>query len=203
MVDEPCGLGVLDEQSQSFPDAPPGLIDRAALRVTPTDATHRGHPPARTIPFVDDVVCLHDFFNHPGPRHRSRSWSRSSRTRRGDATLSAWSRRTLLISGSVAAPWPSSVPLSMDRSSQSVYLTRQICQGTSDASLGCRRAAPTALQCRRHTGCHANAAKRWPKPSGRGGPPPQQERATLGCSSGRRLIRRGRSLAVAASEASG
>lgn len=67
--------GVVDEEFHGFDDAAPGFINRTALRVATTHASHRGHPPAGLVSLVGNAIGLHGFFNHSFPRQGSRSRS--------------------------------------------------------------------------------------------------------------------------------
>jgi hypothetical protein len=80
---------IVNEQFQRLPDPAPSLVDSAALCVTAAHPAHRSHPPPRLISLVGHVVTLHGFFNHPFPRHGSKS--RSMRRRRpGPMSSPAW-----------------------------------------------------------------------------------------------------------------
>src|SRR5262245_24342276 len=66
---------IVDEQLQCLSDAAPSLVNGAALCVAATYSAHGGSPPARFVSLVSHAIRLHDFFNHPFPRHGSRSRS--------------------------------------------------------------------------------------------------------------------------------
>jgi hypothetical protein len=75
VIDELCSARAVDEHLHGFNDAAPRFIHGATLCVAPTQFPDRSDPPTRSISFVGDVIRLHDFFNHPFPRHGSRSRS--------------------------------------------------------------------------------------------------------------------------------
>jgi hypothetical protein len=82
-------LHVIDKESQCFPNAAPGLVNRSTLSVAPTDGRNRCLPPAGLIPGELHTIRFsrrHTSFlyrprSHRFPRHgsRSRSWRAGSR----------------------------------------------------------------------------------------------------------------------------
>jgi hypothetical protein len=81
--------GLSTNNSICLDDAAPRLVHGPALRVASTQSANRSHPPARFVPLVRDVIGLHDFFNHPFPRHVARSRS-MRRSRPGPISSPAW-----------------------------------------------------------------------------------------------------------------
>jgi hypothetical protein len=90
-----------DEQLHRLDDAAAGLVDGAPLRVAATQSPHGSNPPAGLVSLVRDVIGLHDFFNHPFPRHRSRSRS-MRRSKPGPMSSPAWT-------GTVVTHFPHSI----------------------------------------------------------------------------------------------
>ncbi len=66
---------IVDEQFQRLSDAAPSLVDGATLRVATSHTAHGGDPPPRLVSLVRHAIRLHGFFNHPFPRHGSKSRS--------------------------------------------------------------------------------------------------------------------------------
>ena len=113
VVDDLRCTHVVDEQSYRLSNTASRLVHHAALCVTATQFAHGSDPPSRGVSLICDVICLHDFFNHPFPGQGSTSrsmrrssparcphrreperWSRSRRIRRGEVRRAAWFRRS-------------------------------------------------------------------------------------------------------------
>jgi hypothetical protein len=118
--------GIVDEQPQCLSNAAPSLVDGAPLRVAAAYTAHGSHPPARLVSLVGHAIRFHGFFNHPFPRHGSKSRSmrrsrparclhrhervrssHSDRSRCVDASPVAGSRRNRRTSGCAEVPSPS------------------------------------------------------------------------------------------------